>query len=312
MRHRDVTDRDGCRYRQYEDGRIQILSAPGSADVDVTLHAGLIWQTITDEIGRFPLPSTVSSSHGDPGRWMDQVIQRVAANEGRYTTIDRNSHGAGLSFGIFQWSQKSGDLGALLSEMEQQCPRVCRSVFGPRWSALVAGTQEAGVREVDGANLWDDPWLRCFRVAGNTPELQHVQMHLARTGRHFRAAVEIASILGVATQKALALFLDTCVQQNPRSARRSAQTTLRRLPVFSYDDPSSVLRLYAEICAERYRSVSEPKKPYPASHIEWRETDGEWHAWAGRFDLYDRVFSRRLAILRDPSLEDDTVELPSF
>ena len=49
--------------------------------------------------------------------WIANVIRRTAAREGSYASLNPNSDGAGLSFGILQWTQASGNLGNTLKVM---------------------------------------------------------------------------------------------------------------------------------------------------------------------------------------------------
>ena len=57
---RDVSGAGGYKYRQYDDGRIKILSGPSG--VGSTLSSGSAWNAITNEIG--PYPASSSSSGG--------------------------------------------------------------------------------------------------------------------------------------------------------------------------------------------------------------------------------------------------------
>ncbi|MBK9369944.1 MAG: hypothetical protein IPN01_27210 [Deltaproteobacteria bacterium] len=64
----------------------------------------------------------------DPTR----IIHRVAVVEsgGSYAAQNRNSDGAGLAFGLLQWTQRSGSLGALLRTMSKADPTRFSQVFG--------------------------------------------------------------------------------------------------------------------------------------------------------------------------------------
>ena len=55
---RDVSGRGGYTYRQYDDGRIKILS--GASGVGKTFSSGGPWRAITDEIGPYPSSGSVS------------------------------------------------------------------------------------------------------------------------------------------------------------------------------------------------------------------------------------------------------------
>jgi hypothetical protein len=67
-----------------------------------------------------------------------------------------------------------------------------------------------------------------------------------------------------------------------------------------------LLREYARLCYEPYRRTVEPTAPWPNPRLVWRETDGEWHVWAGSFDLYADIKRRRESIVADAALSDVT------
>jgi len=115
------------------------------------------------------------------------------------------------------------------------------------------------------------------------------------------------------TERSMAMFFDTCVQQGPSAAMGIAERVLKR-----FRDESrtrvpykALLEAYAREAPKRYRRSTAPTKPFPSSHIEWRKTGSEWHAWAGQFDLYAVILRRRMRILADETLGDVRVHLPS-
>ena len=74
--------------------------------------------------------------------WIANVIRRTAAREGSYASLNLNSDGAGLSFGILQWTQASGNLGKLLATMYGMDPAAFVAIFGSLWQALLAATAD--------------------------------------------------------------------------------------------------------------------------------------------------------------------------
>ncbi len=244
--------------------------------------------------------------------WMDRVITRVSKHEGKHDSLNLNLDGAGLSFGIIQWAQIVGNLGKLLSAMQQADPATFAATFGPHWQQLLAVTNAASrsarLAPVGGQVLWKEPWVSRFRQAGTTPVFIRTQNRVAAQGHHWLGAVQAARILGIATERSLALLYDTSVQQGPDFAQRHAQ----RIRDAYAGRPSSqleILTAYASSAPAHFRRTSPPTKPYPSSHIEWRKTGDEWHAWAGVFDLYTGIIRRRMSIVNDPHLTDNPVEL---
>ena len=238
--------------------------------------------------------------------WTQRVIARVSRHEGTYNSLNLNSDGAGLSFGIVQWAQKPGGLGALLREMWAADPERFGTTFGPNSQALLDATAAGRLDPVGGVVLWQEPWVSRFRAAGNDPVFRAVQDRLAVQGPHFQGALACAQILGVQTERAMALFYDTAVQQGPTFATKLATRVRDELaaqgPVRV--DYAALLRRYAQLAPARFRRTTAPTQPYPSSHIEWRATGSEWHAWAGQFDLYSGILRRRMGIVEDADLSD--------
>ena len=124
--------------------------------------------------------------------WMSRVIARVSAHEGSYDSLNLNSDGAGLSFGILQWAQKPGTLGGLLTAMYQADPDRFVATFGPAWSELLQATTAGSLAPVGGVVLWKEPWIGRFRAAGRDPVFVEVQNRMAAEGDHFKGALEAA------------------------------------------------------------------------------------------------------------------------
>lgn len=276
-------------------GPVLLLGAVGAGAVVALVVAG----------GGSPLAGARRVASATMG-WADRVIARVSRHEGRHDSLNLNLDGAGLSFGIIQWAQKPGNLGVLLAEMQRADPARFATTFGPAWRELLAVTSAGSLAPVAGAVLWHEPWVSRFRAAGRDPVFVEVQNRLAKQGDHFRGALEAAAVLGVWTERALTLFYDTSVQQGPRFAKRLAERVRDEflghgVQRVRYGD---LLYRYAELAPAHFRRTTPPTAPYPASHIEWRPTAGEWHAWAGSFDLYENIRRRRMSIVRDPQLSD--------
>ena len=242
--------------------------------------------------------------------WVTRVIARVSKHEGSYDSLNRNTDGAGLSFGILQWAQKPGSLGTLLVTMQQADPAAFTRIFGPAWQQLIATTKAGSLAPVNGEVLWKRPWTSRFTEAGRYEVFRAVQRRLAQEGSHFRGAVETARILGVATERSMALFFDTSVQQGPGAAKQVARQIKER---FAKAGRTSVpylelLTAYAQRAADRCRTLSSPSGS-PSSHLRWVKVGNEWHLFAGKFDLYVHIHRRRMGIVSDRALADDPVAL---
>jgi hypothetical protein len=242
-------------------------------------------------------------SASDDRAWLRRIITFVSATEGRADSLNRNLDGAGLSYGILQWNQRSGSLGVLLRELYQADPVAFPQIFGPSWSALLEATARGGLERVEGVPLWEEPWVSRFVAAGRYAPFVAVQWRLAEQGEHFQGALDAARTLGVHTERALALFFDRSVQQGPGTARQMAEQ-LRARGQTGYPE---VLLAYSELAAARFRRTTTPPSPQfspRAPHIVWKRVGNEWHAVAGRWDLYLDIRRRTSRILSTTQLSD--------
>jgi hypothetical protein len=278
--------------------------------------AGLIWLggglvaallLVTRSANATLSPMEPSDDRG----WIRRVITLVSATEGQADSLNRNLDGAGLSYGILQWNQRSGSLGVLLSAMAEADPSAFAHLFGPSWASLLEATRRGGLAAVDGVPLWEEPWASRFVAAGRYAPFVALQWRLAERGEHFRGALDVARILGIATERAVALFFDRSVQQGPGAARQMAEALRASWAGRAVSYPEA-LQAFADLAASRFRRTSPPPSPYfseRARHIVWKRVGDEWHAVAGRWDLYVDVVRRTRAILADRRLSDAQVRL---
>lgn len=274
--------------------------------------------------------------------WVPTLLQKTSAHEGTYTSVQRNQDGQGVSYGILQWTQRGGGLYQVLSRMRAADRATFDHLFGPG-SGLAPGAADrmmAVVRAkslmpVDGASLWDPPWLGAFRAAGEHPPFQNAQDHEAATSEYMRAAVEIARLLGVRTERAMVLFYNRAVHQGVEGALGPARAMAAwyaadpsRRPVH----PNDVLAQYAWRCAARFRRQTAPGDlAYNDRGLTWKPVTSElselragdyhvrrvavarptWHVFSGdwKTSLYDLITKRSSDILLDRSLRDVDVDL---
>lgn len=237
-----------------------------------------------------------------------RAITWVAHTESRgdYGAQNKNLDGAGLSYGLIQWTQKSGNLGRLLQLMQARDPTAFDAIFGPDAARLVTTTTSASSSVRMSLALWAEPWTSRFATAGRHPAFQAAQLEAATASDHWRAAVSIAEVFGVWTERAAVLFFDRCVQQGPVQPPRIAEKLRDDLiaqgrTTVPYFD---LLRAFAARCAAPYRRRTQPAELVTASGKEWRLVGTEWHQFAGTFDLYESMVRRTGAILVEPTLAD--------
>lgn len=239
----------------------------------------------------------------DTTEWVRRIIQRVSAHEGRYDSLNLNTDGAGLSMGILQWSQRTGQLGKLLTAFHAHDSAKFTAVFGPRAASLLAHTVSGSLAPLEGALLWHSPWKERFTQAGAYEPWQRVQDQLAAAGEHMRAAEQCAALLGIRTERAMVLFFDRAVQQGQNGAVRIARELAARLQGSTMPG-GKILNEFAEACANRFRRSQKPSDLQAGKNLVWRPVNTEWHVFAGQIDLYADIRRRTLNILTDKSLSD--------
>jgi hypothetical protein len=270
--------------------------------------------------------------------WIPTLLRKTSEHEGNYWSVQANLDGNGVSYGILQWTQKSGSLGRLLREMAAADPVAFGRFFGASWAKLLEVTARASLESVDGAVLWAEPWVSRFNAAGRWPAFQQVQARDAAESEYMTGAVAVAKLLGVTTERAMVLCYNRTVQQGPSGALGPA----KRLVTWYAEDPkrrpaavNDVLAQYAWTCASKFRRTSPPeRRNYNADGniwwspvaTEWSElgvgaykarrvsVSGVWHAVTGPpskpWSLYDLITKRSSDILTDITLRDAPVALP--
>ncbi len=143
---------------------------------------------------------------------LDQPQRRAQA----YGAINANTDGAGLSWGLIQFTQSSGALGEVLTAAEQRDPAQFATVFGADSQALLtttgAASSEERMKPVAGANLWEAPWVARFRAAGAVPACQAAQNQVA-IERYLDPLLNFAAWITFDSERALAMLYDRSVQQ---------------------------------------------------------------------------------------------------
>ena len=272
--------------------------------------------------------------------WIPTLLRKTSEHEGNFWSVQANLDGNGVSYGILQWTQKSGSLGRLLREMAATDPAAFVRFFGASWARVLDVTGRASLEAVDGVSLWAEPWVSRFATAGRWPAFQQVQARVAAESEYMAGAVEIAGLLGVATERAMVLYYNRTVHQGATGALGPAKRLMawyaedpRRRPAV----PNDVVAQYAWTCASKFRRTSAPERRnynddgniwWSPVATEWSElglgayavrrasVSGVWHAVTGPpskpWSLYDLITKRSSNILTDPTLRDAAVDLGSM
>lgn len=271
---------------------------------------------------------TVSVAAGSAG-WVRRVLDRVSKHEGSYDALNLNTDGAGLSVGMLQWAQGPGNIPVIARAYKEADPALFAKVFDGRGDLLLGIGRS--LAPVDGAVLWKEPWVSRFRRAGREPIFQAAQRRLAAGGEHFQGAVAAAKIMGAGfvTERGMALFFDTAVQQGAGAVQSIARfvagggkSSASDAGGLSGGYRATLLR-FATIAAEMHRrgevgknwikkNATDYEEPMGGGYkprIWWAAGDGTYHHIVGAFDLYRDILRRRLEIVNDANLGDGAVDL---
>jgi hypothetical protein len=168
--------------------------------------------------------------------WKDRVVDAVVADgeQSSADAVNANTDEQFLSYGFLQWTQRSGELGKMLRRASTSFPLDFARTFGPSANRVVEVATSGQDIAVDGASLYEEPWLSRFRAAGRQPWMVAVQRNHALSGFHWSQAMKAAEILGATTERELALVFDRAVVapgRVPASARAAvaANPSLRGL-----------------------------------------------------------------------------------
>jgi hypothetical protein len=232
----------------------------------------------------------------DMGR---RIVRHVLASEsgGRYTAINKNTDGAGISVGLIQWSQAGGGLAGLLDAMLADAPDRVRLYLGASTDAVVEVARAKSLAPVEGQVLWSEHWLPRWRALLGDTVLQATQDRVVMSGEHMRGAVDAARTLGLSSVRALTLLFDRAVQQGPGRVRSVAS----RVAALGLGSEAAVLKAVSDGLVEPFR-----RETYPgagsSSRLTWQQVGNRWHLHSGSIDLYATARGRVDAILADPSL----------
>jgi hypothetical protein len=180
----------------------------------------------------------------------------------------------GLSWGLIQFTQRSGALGRVLSavvrrEEKMQLPadQTFKQLFGANSDELLrvtnASDEESRVAPVGGANLWEPAWTARFRAAGNVPHVQWSQNEIAITD-YFDPALKVAYWLGFDTPRALAMLVDRCIHMGRGGGLSWVLRTVG--PVQSASDRESALRALGFADLKAFQTACAPDL----------KVDGKW------------------------------------
>lgn len=148
----------------------------------------------------------------------DRCLGLTAAFEGHgFTLLQGNFDGAGLTWGIIGFTLKSGELKALLRDVDVLAPGAVADTLGPladEWNDVTEKSWPTQLNWADDLSKSGSKfanWRKAFEQLGQVPATQTAQV--ARARRHyFEPALVQAQSLNLVTELGVALAFDVCVQ----------------------------------------------------------------------------------------------------
>ena len=238
---------------------------------------------------------------------ISKLVASVMKHEGSYDSINRNTDGAGLSVGIFQWPQRTGGLALVLKAYHAEDPVMFRHLFGPNAAGMLRHAESRSLAPLDGALLWEEPWASRFVQAGRHRPYQWAQDRLARESVFVRSAFQGAFALGSVTERILTVVLDAAVSQGPEYAVQVARRVQKQYAGQTVSQ-KTLLEAYLASSSAHFRSGTEPP-PSKVTGMSWRKVGNEWHKFAGQIDLYLNIQKRRGAFITSTELADHEVTI---
>jgi len=234
----------------------QLLEAPPTGSSELTIEAK------RDLIGKI----------GDYG-----AIRADAEYNGVYGP-EHPAHGRyhlGLSFGIALFNQERGDLGKLLGAFRERDAAKFSEIFGQDTEGLLRVTNASGpssaetpdgrssrLQQVNGAELWQEPWISRFREAGYHKPFQAVQNKLAAE-LFLDPMLRFADWLGLNTERGLAILMDRAAELGVAPAQ---QWAINAVGPFQ-----TALQRHQALAALGYESIRAFQNAHPGT-----DTNGQW------------------------------------
>ena len=213
---------------EYDDevGAEGVLSAAGS-DPFLSDSPGTTPLTIAEKYRLIlPVSRLVSGAQGYAAVNADGEF-----NDPTHAAYQRTHHG--LEWGFVLASQRSGALGRVLEACQRRDPTRFRETFGPASAELLgvtsAATPDERLRPVEGALLWQEPWVSRFRAAGEVSAFRAAQNEVAIEGS-LDPHLPLARAIGFTSDRALAMLFDRCVQMGNGAGPRFVINAISPLP----------------------------------------------------------------------------------
>lgn len=162
----------------------------------------------------------------------ERALGVTAAFEGHgYSLAQGNFDGAGITWGIIGFTLGNGELGSLLTTIQQRDPQLLQDAFGDKTDELLEMLTWSRARRL----AWADqislgkskarlaqPWRGSFAQLGSAPEVQGIQRERVDTA-YFAPARDTAAKFELSNELGIALVFDIHVQNGGINAGAAAE-----------------------------------------------------------------------------------------
>ena len=238
------------------------------------------------------LTMVLDEKFGGMTRVMSVTTQFEGA--GKFSAINRNTDGAGLSFGLIQWAQKPLRLNELLRAFDADKHDLFVTIFGggsvqtasgllQHTSRPSGGLDPSGATIDQGFNLIQEPWISRFRASAAEREFQKTQVKCALAA--FRKSLNQMQTYApeLRSERAISFVLDLANQHGDGGARQIYQKVRGLQPGASI--PNVLLAMQQE-------SVEIVRRKFTGPNAEdiINATNDRRHAFRTTTLLSDEVF----------------------
>jgi hypothetical protein len=157
----------------------------------------------------------------------DRIIARTVDNEGgNYSAVNLNDVGTGISFGVVQFNQASGDLAGspssplfeLFRLMYSKDSGTFNSIFGDYAGGML---NKSWVKNND---LSGSDFVSKLKAAGRVPAFQAAQRELLERD-YLKPAMVLAKRFNIQSERGVAMVFDTVIQRGYGTAMSVLQST---------------------------------------------------------------------------------------
>lgn len=214
---------------------LELFHFQGSSSTDIQQEKGTTQRSGNNKVqGERRLPGDERLGKGS---LTERIVTSISSHEGNFTSINENDAGYGISVGIRQWNQKTGELPNLIRAWHDKHPAKFKQIFGTYTPSLL---NEKWVRNYDMAN--DSQFMHAMQNALADKDLQRVQMEDAK--KFVNNTTELAKKYGFQSEFGVALVCEMVNQMGANGTERTlAKCGIKKNEGAIEDEHDAALRI---------------------------------------------------------------------